>query len=134
MFGSVVRDFVSAEILPFFASITVTANTLTVVMFYNTRVAPTYRVMFTVCNIMVTNAMACHVFRNTKFGFHRRIATTSDILSRVSESIPLSVPSQRSGETGTRTATSDALRANRVVKEVLEFDPLRSEGKIGQTL
>ncbi|KAJ7803191.1 hypothetical protein B0H14DRAFT_2889545 [Mycena olivaceomarginata] len=140
-----IKTFITGEYLPQFSRallkdgqmyylITVTANTLTVVMFYNTRVAPTYRVMFTVCNIMVTNAMACHVFRNTKFGFHRRIATTSDILSRVSGSIPLSVPSQRSGGTGTRTATSDALRANRVVKEVLEFDPVRSEGKIGQTL
>ncbi|KAF7345477.1 hypothetical protein MVEN_01566000 [Mycena venus] len=68
--------------------ITVTANTLTVVMFYNTRVAPTYRVMFTVCNIMVTNAMACHVFRNTKFGYHRRITTTSEIVSRMSGVLP----------------------------------------------
>jgi hypothetical protein len=28
----------------------------------------TYRTMFSVSNVMVTNAMACHVFRNTKFG------------------------------------------------------------------
>jgi hypothetical protein len=35
--------------------------------------------MFTVCNIMVTNAMACHVFRNTKFGLGN--TTTSDLIS-----------------------------------------------------
>jgi hypothetical protein len=48
-------------------------------MLYNTRVALAYRTMFTVCNIMITNAMACYVFRNTKFGLDK--TTSSDLTS-----------------------------------------------------
>ncbi|KAK7031720.1 hypothetical protein R3P38DRAFT_2521771 [Favolaschia claudopus] len=144
-----VRAFITGEYLPQFSRallkdgqlyylITVTANTLTVVMFYNTRVAPTYRVMFTVCNIMVTNAMACNVFRNTKFGFHRRIATTSQIMSGVSAStsIPLTVPSPRSRESNrTRTATSaNAIHVNKIVEQVLSYEPVPEQGKLGRAL
>jgi hypothetical protein len=38
--------------------------------------------MFTTCNVMLTNAMACHVFRNTKFGYHKRVVSTSELLTR----------------------------------------------------
>jgi hypothetical protein len=48
-------------------------------MLYSTRVAIAYRTMFTVCNIMITNAMACYVFRNTKFGLDK--PTSSDMTS-----------------------------------------------------
>ncbi|KAJ7863160.1 hypothetical protein B0H13DRAFT_2237146 [Mycena leptocephala] len=137
--GGNIRTFITGEYLPQFSRallhdgqlyylITVTANTLSVVMFYNNRVAPTYRVMFTVCNVMVTNAMACHVFRNTKFGFHRRIITTSEIImSRVSRSIPLSV--QR-GEAGSRSGTTaNEIQVDKVVEESLDFAPVSSQGK-----
>ncbi|KAJ7900893.1 hypothetical protein B0H13DRAFT_2336310 [Mycena leptocephala] len=88
------RAFVTGEYLPQFSKaflkdgqlyylhvslVAVTSNTLVTVMLYNTSVALAYRTMFTVCNIMVTNAMACHVFRNTKFGLGN--TTTSDLTS-----------------------------------------------------
>ncbi|KAF7358096.1 hypothetical protein MVEN_00857600 [Mycena venus] len=101
--GANTKAFITGEYLPQFSRavlkdgqlyylITVTANILTVVMFYNTRVGVGYRTMFTVCNVMVINAMACHVFRNTKFGFHRRVITTTELASRApSGSFPLPI-------------------------------------------
>jgi len=84
------KAFVTGEYLPQFSKailkdgqlyylVAVTSNTLVTVMLYNTRVALAYRTMFTVCNIMITNAMACYVFRNTKFGLDK--ATSSDMTS-----------------------------------------------------
>ncbi|KAJ7277425.1 hypothetical protein C8J57DRAFT_1309187 [Mycena rebaudengoi] len=69
--------------------ITVAANLPAVIMTFNTGVSPGYRVMFYVCTVMVTNCMACHVYRNTKFGFHKRITTTVELASRASRSIPM---------------------------------------------
>ncbi|KAH7924531.1 hypothetical protein BV22DRAFT_1090750 [Leucogyrophana mollusca] len=48
--------------------ITVGSNLLTVVMIYMSAVPVPYRTMFPVPNVMLTNAMACHVFRSTKLG------------------------------------------------------------------
>ncbi|KAF7289027.1 hypothetical protein HMN09_01350600 [Mycena chlorophos] len=87
-----VRTFVTGKSLPSFSRallkdgqlyylITVTSNALAVAMFYNTRVAPTYRVMFSITNVAVTNSMGCSVFRNTKFGYHERVTSTLDIMS-----------------------------------------------------
>ncbi|KAJ7913405.1 hypothetical protein B0H13DRAFT_1712652 [Mycena leptocephala] len=84
------KAFVTGEYLPQFSKailkdgqlyylVAVTSNTLVTVMLYNTRVALAYRTMFTVCNIMITNAMACYVFRNTKFGLDK--TTSSDLTS-----------------------------------------------------
>ncbi|KAJ7661575.1 hypothetical protein DFH06DRAFT_1043523 [Mycena polygramma] len=101
------RAFLTGESLPGFSKailqdgqlyylVAVTSNTLVVAMFYNTHVATTYRTMFTVCNIMVTNAMACHVFRNTKFGLHQRIITTSEMTTmRVTQTLPRFAPNSR---------------------------------------
>lgn len=49
-------------------SITVISNAIATILVFNTNLSVTYRTMFSVSNVMVTNAMACHVFRNTKFG------------------------------------------------------------------
>ncbi|KAJ7354455.1 hypothetical protein DFH08DRAFT_1077163 [Mycena albidolilacea] len=118
------KAFVTGEYLPHFSRavlkdgqlyylITVAANLLTVSMFYNTRVGAGYRTMFTACNVMVINAMGCHVFRNTKFGFHRRVITTSELTSRgVSGSFPLPIMRRTHGGNsgmhvdGSRTAVN----------------------------
>ncbi|KAJ7277426.1 hypothetical protein C8J57DRAFT_1309190 [Mycena rebaudengoi] len=69
--------------------ITVAANLPAAIMTFNTGISVEYRVMFYVCTVMVTNCMACHVYRNTKFGFHKRITTTVELASRASRSIPM---------------------------------------------
>ncbi|KAF7350078.1 hypothetical protein MVEN_01309700 [Mycena venus] len=58
-------------------------------MSYNSRVTATYRTMFFVRTVMVTNCMACHVFRNTKFGYHARVVTTTELNSRTTRSAPM---------------------------------------------
>ncbi|KAJ6465767.1 hypothetical protein C8R45DRAFT_1173402 [Mycena sanguinolenta] len=80
----------------------VAANLLNVIMFYNQDVAEAYRTMFSVCNIMITNCMACLVFRNTKFGYHKRVVTTSELMSRQSGSVL--VMHKREGPGGGKTA------------------------------
>ncbi|KAF7360663.1 hypothetical protein MVEN_00798000 [Mycena venus] len=85
-----IRAFFTGEYLPQFSRAVlkdgqlyylciVVSNILVVVMFFNTRVGVTYRVMFTTSNIMITNAMVCLVFRNTKLGYHDRVVTTSEL-------------------------------------------------------
>ncbi|KAJ7776046.1 hypothetical protein DFH07DRAFT_951954 [Mycena maculata] len=73
----------------FYYLITVLANIPSAAMSYNSRVTATYRTMFFVSTVMVTNCMACRVFRNTKFGFHRRVVTTTELLSRTTRSMPM---------------------------------------------
>ncbi|KAJ7883270.1 hypothetical protein B0H13DRAFT_1629112 [Mycena leptocephala] len=74
-----IRAFVTGEYLPQFSKavlkdgqlyyvITVISNAIATILVFNTNLSVTYRTMFSVSNVMVTNAMACHVFRNTKFG------------------------------------------------------------------
>ncbi|KAF7373748.1 hypothetical protein MSAN_00586300 [Mycena sanguinolenta] len=93
-----IRAFWTGEYLPRFSKAilkdgqlyyltAVTVNLLNVIMFYNQDVAEAYRTMFSVCNIMLTNCMACLVFRNTKFGYHKRVATTSELVSRQNGSV-----------------------------------------------
>ncbi|EJC99632.1 uncharacterized protein FOMMEDRAFT_112698 [Fomitiporia mediterranea MF3/22] len=48
--------------------ITVGGNILTMVMILAPSVAPVYRAMFTIPNVMIENSMACKVFRDIKFG------------------------------------------------------------------
>ncbi|KAF8181710.1 hypothetical protein K438DRAFT_1601442 [Mycena galopus ATCC 62051] len=85
-----VRTFLTGESLPHFSKailqdgqlyylITVACNLLTMIMFYNPHVAVPYQTMFTSPNVMVTNSMVSHVFRNTKFGYHKRIMTSSEL-------------------------------------------------------
>ncbi|KAJ7278019.1 hypothetical protein C8J57DRAFT_1308398 [Mycena rebaudengoi] len=64
----------------------VAVNLLCGIMYYNQAVTESYRVMFTVSNVMITNCMACAVFRNTKFGYHSRVVTTSELMSRTAGS------------------------------------------------
>ena len=43
-------------------------NLLTLIMLYIPNVAAIYHTMFSVCNMVVTNSVASHVYRKTKFG------------------------------------------------------------------
>ncbi|KAJ7872329.1 hypothetical protein B0H14DRAFT_2502758 [Mycena olivaceomarginata] len=97
-FKANLRAFVTGQYLPQFSRavlqdgqlyylITVTSNLLALIMFYNTSIAETYSTMFTVPNLMVANVMACHVFRNTKLGYQRRVVTTADLKTRDSGAI-----------------------------------------------
>ncbi|KAF8132233.1 hypothetical protein K438DRAFT_1454634, partial [Mycena galopus ATCC 62051] len=71
------RAFLAGEYLPRFSKAllkdgqiyylsTVLINLLNLIMFYNQERSDSYRTMFTVCNVMITNCLACLVFRNTK--------------------------------------------------------------------
>ncbi|KAK7046337.1 hypothetical protein R3P38DRAFT_2401332, partial [Favolaschia claudopus] len=55
----------------------------------NKEVTPMFRTMFFLCTTMVTNCMACHVFRNIKFGYHGGGLATSQSGSRASRTIPM---------------------------------------------
>ncbi|KAJ7167886.1 hypothetical protein C8R46DRAFT_1163219 [Mycena filopes] len=85
-----VRAFITGQYLPQFSRailqdgqlyylITATSNILALIMFYNTSIQETYSKMFTAPNLMIANVMACHVFRNTKLGFHKRVVTTTEL-------------------------------------------------------
>ncbi|EMD35665.1 hypothetical protein CERSUDRAFT_96777 [Gelatoporia subvermispora B] len=114
------RAFVTGEYLPVFSRallqdgqlyfmFTVGSNLLTVAMVYATGVPVTYRTMFTVPNIMLTNSMSCRVFRNTKFGLFRDISmsTMATHSSIRAGSIPLSLRNNSSrGENDTNTDIS----------------------------
>ncbi|KAJ7913195.1 hypothetical protein B0H13DRAFT_1612860 [Mycena leptocephala] len=113
----VIKASVTGEYLPQFSRavlkdgqlyylITVIANIPSAVMSYNSRVTATYRTMFFVCTVMVTNCMACHVFRNTKFGYHRRVVTTTELNSRAIRSTPMfRMPVHHSGLRAETTPT-----------------------------
>ncbi|EGO01350.1 hypothetical protein SERLA73DRAFT_167446 [Serpula lacrymans var. lacrymans S7.3] len=58
--------------------ITVGGNLLTTIMVFVPSVSVPYRTMFTVPNVMLTNAMACHVFRSTKIDLIRGSAYRED--------------------------------------------------------
>ncbi|KAF8166320.1 hypothetical protein K438DRAFT_1616985 [Mycena galopus ATCC 62051] len=77
-----VRTFVTGESLPHFSKallqdgqlyylITLACNLLAMIMFYNPHVAVPYQTMFTAPNVMVTNAMASHVFSQDKIRLPR---------------------------------------------------------------
>ncbi|KAJ6503553.1 hypothetical protein C8R45DRAFT_1185204 [Mycena sanguinolenta] len=114
--GAVIKAAMTGEYLPQFSRavlmdgqlyylITVIANLPSAIMSFNDRVTATYRTMFFVCTVMVTNCMACHVLRNTKFGYHRRVVTTTELHSRTIGSaamVRMSIP--RSG--GPRSDTT----------------------------
>ena len=75
-------------------SATVGCNLLTVVMFCIHTLPLVYRTMFVAPNVMLMNAMACRVFRNTKFGNQLWVDPTISI-----PSIPLQAPSANSSAT-----------------------------------
>lgn len=60
-------------------------------MFYNYSVPAPYRVMLTSPNNVLTNIMACYVFRSTKFGWLRDSPFESDAPSRPCHSAPISL-------------------------------------------
>jgi len=59
------------------------------VMTFNTALSPSFRTMFFPCAVMIMNCMASHVFRNTKFGVHKHIVTTTELTSRTSGAVPM---------------------------------------------
>ncbi|EGN93363.1 hypothetical protein SERLA73DRAFT_189575 [Serpula lacrymans var. lacrymans S7.3] len=122
------RAFVSGGYLPALSKsllqdgqmyylITVGGNLLTVIMVFDKRVPSVYHTMFTVPNLMLTNAMACHVFRSTKLGLIRGFRNDSSLLS-TNRSIHL--PIHR------RTARSDNIELDHAlditVTKVVEHD------------
>jgi hypothetical protein len=97
--------------------IAVTCNVIIVAMAYTTSLSGTYRTLFTAVNVMVSNSMACNLFRRLRFNLGPNISsgTTSNVSGRKNrapaQSIPLALRSNHSGvviETGTMTkALSD---------------------------
>jgi len=94
------RAFLTGEYLPNFSRAllkdgqlyylsAVTVNLVVVTMFYNQAVPEIYRTMFTGGSVMVTNAMAGLVFRNTKLGLNARIMTTSDMSPEKTNTLPM---------------------------------------------
>ncbi|KAJ7452777.1 hypothetical protein B0H11DRAFT_1741655 [Mycena galericulata] len=94
------RAFLTGEYLPSFSRAllkdgqlyylsAVTVNLIVVAMFYNQAVPEIYQTMFTVSSVMVTNAMAGLVFRNTKLGLNARIMTTTDMSPEKTNTIPI---------------------------------------------
>lgn len=58
-----------------FVRVTVIANLITSIMMYVPGVGPIYHSMFSIPNVMLTNIMACYVYRNTKLGIIRDPST-----------------------------------------------------------
>ncbi|KAJ7258052.1 hypothetical protein B0H12DRAFT_1015043 [Mycena haematopus] len=97
----------------------VTVNLFNVIMFYNQDVAEAYRTMFSVCNIMLTNCMACLVFRNTKFGYHGRVATTSELMARGTG--PVLFMHRREGQSGGKTdVTLNVVQVTHVTEQMAD--------------
>ncbi|CAA7262454.1 unnamed protein product [Cyclocybe aegerita] len=53
---------------------TVSTNLVTFIVFFIPFIPPAYRTMFSVPNVMLMNAMACRVYKRTKFGLYRESA------------------------------------------------------------
>ncbi|OCH89336.1 hypothetical protein OBBRIDRAFT_756712 [Obba rivulosa] len=97
------KAFTTGEYLPAFSRalfqdgqlyymFTVGSNLLTVIMVYAPGVPVTYRTMFTVPNVVLTNAMSCRIFRSTKFGLIKDVSMSSTMNRSTTQagSIPLS--------------------------------------------
>ncbi|KDR73140.1 hypothetical protein GALMADRAFT_72670 [Galerina marginata CBS 339.88] len=54
---------------------TISLNLLTICLFFNESVPVVYRSFIGVPNIVIMNVMACHVYRNIKFGYYKECAT-----------------------------------------------------------
>ncbi|KAE9407912.1 hypothetical protein BT96DRAFT_850093 [Gymnopus androsaceus JB14] len=74
-----VRTFASGSYLPPFSKsilhngqayymVTLVGNLLTTILYYGFGIRPIYRDLLVIPNIMLTNIMACYVYRNTKLG------------------------------------------------------------------
>ncbi|KAF7349071.1 hypothetical protein MVEN_01429000 [Mycena venus] len=122
------RAFFTGEYLPQFSKAVlkdgqlyylciVASNILVVVMFFNTRVGEIYRVMFTDPNLVITNAMVCLVFRNTKFGYHKRVATTSE-LSQNSAGSTLFMQRRTGQNSGNRVKSPAVVRVTNVIEQM----------------
>jgi len=93
------RAFATGSYLPSFSRsvlqdgqayymVTVVANLLTSIMIYAPGLGAVYRSMFSVPSVMLTNVMACYVYRNTKLGLMRdpaTLVTTSGLLTHVGQ-------------------------------------------------
>ncbi|KZT12693.1 uncharacterized protein LAESUDRAFT_668555 [Laetiporus sulphureus 93-53] len=141
-----VRTFWSGKYLPAISKallqdgqayyiITVTSNLLTVIMVYVYSVPVTYRTMFTVPNIFLTNAMACRVFRGTRLGYGGIMTPSGQMsLNRrepITNSIPLALhhrdsPSrhiQSTSDHGLNSGSSDIRITKTVaVEEIRDMD------------
>ncbi|KAF8207921.1 hypothetical protein K438DRAFT_1904628 [Mycena galopus ATCC 62051] len=139
------RNFVTGESLPRFSkallqdgqlyylvpiSITVACNLLAMIMFYNPHVAVPYQTMFTVPNVMVTNAMASHVYRKTKLGYHERIVTSSELNFQSQKASGCTLPMRSlSGPRARHQINAEGLKNGVHVTNITELtrDPSDSE-------
>ena len=86
---------------------TVVSTLSTLVLVYLPSVPATYRTVFTVTNAVVVNSLACHIFRNLRFGLFKDPLTThadtfSDLRFAHAASVPVSAPAMH------READADA--------------------------
>ncbi|PPR04489.1 hypothetical protein CVT24_013098 [Panaeolus cyanescens] len=85
---------------------TISLNLVTASLFFNTSIPIVYRSFIGVPNIVLMNAMACHVFRNVKFGVFRAstIASNRTLPSRAPYGSAVVFPSNQTTtlDAGTR--------------------------------
>lgn len=94
------------------------SNLLTVVMVYVPGISETYRSMFTVPNLVLSNALACRVFRNARFGVIRE--GTSFIGDSVAI-IPLANMPRRPQRV-TSDSDPETLQVSKVINHVSKVD------------
>ena len=89
------------------SSVAVSMNILVVALVYVPGLPPTYRTMFAETNVFLTNALACQVFRKTKFGIIRDDTLATGTVTNATQfikSLPLplrfSNRNQRHGQYG----------------------------------
>ena len=68
----------------------VSVNLLAMIMLFNTSVSEVLGTIFQVPNVVLTNMMACRVYRNTVFGLIAETQMSTRPISRELHSIPLS--------------------------------------------
>ncbi|KAE9390468.1 hypothetical protein BT96DRAFT_967765 [Gymnopus androsaceus JB14] len=89
-----IRAFVSGSYLPALSKsilhngqvyymVTVVGNLLTTIVYYQVGISPDYRDMLVIPNVVLTNIMACYVYRNTKLGLMEDPGTLLSACSRI---------------------------------------------------
>ncbi|KAF9552837.1 hypothetical protein CPC08DRAFT_698243 [Agrocybe pediades] len=58
---------------------TISLNIVTIALFFNTSISVAYRSVIGIPNIVLMNSMACHVYRNIRFGVYKESFTGMDI-------------------------------------------------------
>ncbi|CAA7262468.1 unnamed protein product [Cyclocybe aegerita] len=112
---------------------TISLNLVTAIMFYNTSIPIVYRSFIGVPNIVLMNAMACHVYRKIRFGVYRETTVLS------THELPLASDTTRGQSSGIAFGRNSALSTipscriggaqdAKLVVDVLEL------GRVGRSL